>query len=152
MYFGSCSTTFKARFNNHISSFRHRSKAASTELSKHVWKLKNSNRPYNITWNVIKHATPFRSGAKACGLCLAEKLQIMQAKPGPLLNKRSELVSKCRHKAKFLRKTLCKCNFSLPLLTFRCSFNFNLNTAIPNVNVIYFGLYYIWKFAYHSRL
>ena len=104
VYFGSCSTTFKARFNNHTSSFRHRSKAASTELSKHVWKLKDSNRHYNITWNVVKHATPFRSGAKACGLCLAEKLQIMQAKPGPLLNKRSELVSKCRHKAKFLLK------------------------------------------------
>ena len=106
VYFGSCSTTFKARFNNHTFSFRHRSKAASTELSKHVWKLKDSNRSYNITWNVVKHATPFRSGAKACGLCLAEKLQIMQAKPGPLLNKRSELVSKCRYKAKFLLKNI----------------------------------------------
>ena len=106
VYFGSCSTTFKARFNNHTSSFRHRSKAASTELSKHVWKLKDSNRSYNITWNVVKHATPFCSGAKTCGLCLAEKLQIMQAKPGPLLNKRSELVSKCRHKAKFLLENI----------------------------------------------
>ena len=44
VYYRSCSTTFKARFNNHTSSFRHRSKAASTELSKHVWKLKDSNR------------------------------------------------------------------------------------------------------------
>ena len=79
---------------------------ASTELAKHVWKLKNLNCPYNITWNVIKHATTFRFGAKFRGLCLAEKLQIMQAKPGPLLNKRSELVSKCRHKAKFLLKNI----------------------------------------------
>ena len=106
VYFRSCSTTFKARFNNHNSLFRHRSKTASTELSKHVWKLKDSNRSYKITWNVVKHATSFLSGAKACGLCLAEKLQIMQAKPGPLLNKRSELVSKCRHKAKFLLKSI----------------------------------------------
>ena len=75
-------------------------------LQLHIWKLKDSNCPYNITWNVVKHATPFRSGAKTCGLCLAEKLQIMQAKPGPLLNKRSELVSKCRHKAKFLLKNI----------------------------------------------
>ena len=30
----------------------------------------------------------------------------MQAKPGPLLNKRSELVSKCRYKAKFLLKNI----------------------------------------------
>ena len=37
-------------------------------------------------------------------------------------------------------------------LTFCCSFNFNLNTVIPNVNVSYFGLYYIWQFAYHSCL
>ena len=106
VYFGSCSTTFKARLNNHTSSFRHRSKAASTELSKHVWKLKDTNRPYILTWNAVKHATPFRSGAKAFGLCLAEKLQIMQAKPGPLLNKRSELVFKCGHKAKFLLKNI----------------------------------------------
>ena len=102
VYFGSCSTTFKARSNNHTSLFRHRSKAAGTEISKHVWKLKDSNRPYSITWNVVKHATPFRSGAKVCGLCLAKTLQIMQAKPGSLLNKRSGLVFKCRHKAKFL--------------------------------------------------
>ena len=81
VYFGSCSTTFKARFNNHTSSFSR----------------------FNT---VVKQATPFRSGAKACGLCLAEKLQIMQAKPGPLLNKRSELVSKCWHKAKFLLKNI----------------------------------------------
>ena len=66
MYFRSCSTTFKARFNNHTSSFRHRSKAASTELSKHIWKLKDSNHPYNITWNEVKHTTLFHSGAKAC--------------------------------------------------------------------------------------
>ena len=104
VYFESCSTAFKARFNNHTSSFRHRRKAASMELSKHVWKLKDSNRLYNITWNILKHATPFRSGAKACDLFSAEKLQILQAKPGPLLNKHSELVSKCRHKAKFLLK------------------------------------------------
>ena len=45
-----------------------------------------------------------------------------------------------------------KCNFNLPLLTFHCSFNFNLNTVIPNVNIIYFGLYYIWQSAYHSCL
>ena len=54
----------------------------------------------------VKRATPFRSKAKTCGLCLAKKLQIMQAKPGPLLNKRSDLVSKCRHKAKFLLKNI----------------------------------------------
>ena len=76
VYFRSCSTTFEARFNNLTFSFRYRSKAASTELSKHVWKLKDSNRPYSITWNVVKHATPFCSEAKACGLCFAESYKL----------------------------------------------------------------------------
>ena len=71
VYFGPCSTTIKARFNNHTSSFRCWSKASSTELSKHIWKLKDSNHPYNITWNEVKHTTLFHSGAKAFGLCLA---------------------------------------------------------------------------------
>ena len=74
--------------------------------SKHVGSYGTQNRPYNNTWNVVKHATPFRTEAKTCGLCLAEKLQIMQVKPGPLQNNRSELVSKCRHKAKFLLKNI----------------------------------------------
>ena len=45
VYFGSCSTTFKARFNNHTSSFRHGSKVASMELSKHIWKLRTQTTP-----------------------------------------------------------------------------------------------------------
>ena len=36
-----------------------------------------------------------------CHLCLSEKLAILLAKPDTLLNKRSELVAKCRHRNKF---------------------------------------------------
>ena len=59
VYFGFCSRTFKARFNNRTYSFRHQSNVASTELSKHVLKLKDSNCYYDITWNAVKQATPF---------------------------------------------------------------------------------------------
>ena len=103
-YYGSCSTAFKKRFNNHSSSFRHQRPEKSIELSKRVWELKNKGHDYQIQWSVIKEAASYCGGAKTCSLCLAEKLQIILTKPKLLWNKRSELVSKCRHKNKFLRK------------------------------------------------
>ena len=39
-YFGLCQGTFKKRYSNHLCSFRHERYRSSTELSKHVWKLK----------------------------------------------------------------------------------------------------------------
>ena len=43
------------------------------------------------------HSTVMRK----CDLCLCEKLLIARANPASLLNKRDELVSKCRHMNKF---------------------------------------------------
>ena len=63
-------------------------------------KVKKKNNPN------IKEAAPYRCGARKCSLCFAEKLQIIKAKPEGLLNKRSELISKCRHKNKFLLKNV----------------------------------------------
>ena len=105
-YYGSCSTAFKTRFNNHSSSFRHQRLEKSTELSKRVWEHKNKGHNYQIQWSIIKEAAQYRCDAKICSLCLAEKLQIIKAKPEVLLNKRSELISKCRHKNKFLLKNV----------------------------------------------
>ena len=105
-YDGSCSTAFKKRLNNHSSSFRHQCLAKSTELSKQVWEHKNKGHDYQIQWSVIKEAAPYRCGAKICRLCLAEKLQIIKVKPEVLLNKRFELISKCRHKYKVLLKNV----------------------------------------------
>ena len=39
---------------------------------------------------------------RRCDLCLIEKLKIMREDPELLLNKRSELGSKCHHKSKFI--------------------------------------------------
>ena len=38
---------------------------------------------------------------KRCDLCLTEKVMIITANPDRILNKRSELISKCRHENKF---------------------------------------------------
>ena len=47
------------------------------------------------------HATPYQHGDKVCNLCMAEKYAILTANDDALLNKRSELVNKCRHKNKY---------------------------------------------------
>ena len=43
-YIGQASTSFKARFNNHTSSFRNQQYSKNTALSSHFWNVKNTSR------------------------------------------------------------------------------------------------------------
>ena len=45
----------------------------------------------------------YKNGQRTCNLCLTEKLFIIKCRDKHLLNSRSEIISKCRHKRKFLR-------------------------------------------------
>ena len=106
-YLGLCATSFKTRFNNHSSSFNHKNKSSSTELSKHIWELKEKNKQYSISWSIAKQCHGYNPVSKSCNLCLSEKFLICNFKEKPqLLNKKSELVSQCRHQSKFLLKSL----------------------------------------------
>ena len=98
-YYGTCEKNFKERYNNHTASFRNKNKEKSTELSKNIWELKDSNIEHNLKWRIASKAHPYVSGSKKCDLCLTEKLTIIKA--DTLLNTRDELVSKCRHIDKF---------------------------------------------------
>ena len=53
-YIGMTSNTFKERYRNHIKSFNHKKYSNETELSKHVWHLKENNTDYTIKWSIIK--------------------------------------------------------------------------------------------------
>lgn len=101
-YIGLTSNEFKTRYNNHKSSFKNISKRYATELSKHVWDLKDQGRDYSITWKVICSATSYTNMTKKCNLCIAEKYYIICKPELASLNKRTELVRKCLHKQKFL--------------------------------------------------
>ena len=46
------------------------------------------------------------SGGKLCDLCLTEKLTILMADPRSTLNKRDEIMTKCKHKRKYLLGTV----------------------------------------------
>ena len=93
--------TFKKRFTQHKQSFRNQKYANSTELSKYIWELKDKNKDYNIQWTIITSAKAYNNISKRCDLCLTEKLHIMKGNKDSLLNKRSEMISKCRHENKF---------------------------------------------------
>ena len=94
-YFGCCETEFKTRFYNHRQSFNHRDKTNATELSKTLSK-------YNLV-NCLQIICIHQRGQTLQSL-LSRKLAILQADQHTLLNKRSEFVSKCRHRNKFKLK------------------------------------------------
>lgn len=76
---------------------------------KHHWKRwktrtvknKNGEKQHNIMWSIICKANAYNNRSKRCNLCLTEKLCIVKSKNNNLLNKRDELISKCRHENKF---------------------------------------------------
>ena len=104
-YYGS-SEDFKLRYNNQTKSFRNQQYANDTVLSKHIWELKNTNTPYNITWSIAAYASAYQIGSRRCGLCITEKYVIARAKQKNLLNRRTEIISKCRHRNKYLLKNI----------------------------------------------
>lgn len=105
-YIGVTGGDFKTRYRNHTKSFNHKKYSNNTELSKHIWKLKESDRAFSIKWSLIKHVPVYRAGSRRCNLCLEEKLIILKQRNCNLLNKRTELFSKCRHVTRHLLKPM----------------------------------------------
>ena len=100
IYYGTSEGTFKTRYANHKKSFKYKKYQKDTELSNEYWRLKELNAQPKVTFYIKKRCPPTkRTGS--CYLCLNEKLLILEHKEDNLLNKRNELVSKCRHKNKF---------------------------------------------------
>ena len=99
-YIGVTANNFKDRSRNLLKSFQHTKYANNTELSKHIWKLKDNNRAFTIKWSIIKRVPAYRPGSRRCNLCLEEKLLLMKGDQNVLLNKRNELFARCRHVTK----------------------------------------------------
>ena len=79
-YIGMTSNTFKERYRNHIKSFTHKKYSNETELSKHVWHLKQKKTDFTIKWSIIKKSISYTGGSKRCNLCLEEKISILKEK------------------------------------------------------------------------
>ena len=100
-YNGMSEPPFRQIFASHLTSLCHPRYRNSTEMSKHVWNLKEQEKDFSIAWRIIERARPYDNISKRCGLCLAEKLRIITSKDPPILNSGTELISKCRHANKF---------------------------------------------------
>ena len=101
-YIGLTENQFKTRYYNHKATFTHRNKANSTELSKHIWKLKDQGKAYTIKWKIICKTKAFNRSTNKCKLCIAEKYYIIFQHSQSTLNERRELVTTCRHSNKHL--------------------------------------------------
>ena len=101
LYIGLTELPFKSRYYVHQQSFRDAKHKYSTELSRHVWELKQKKEEPIITWSIAGKAHSYDNGTKRCDLCITKKLFIINSDKGRLLNRRSELLSKFRHQNKF---------------------------------------------------
>ena len=107
-YVGLTEGEFKTRWNAHNSSFKNEKYEQATELSKHIWDLKRSNTNFKTSWKVLDRTSAYSNRTKRCNLCLLEKYYILFRPDLATLNKKLELVSCCRHAAKFLLKNAKK--------------------------------------------
>ena len=104
VYLGTVEGDFKQRFYNHQMSFNNEGHSTDTTLSRYVWEIKNKFkiRP-SMERSIIKSVPAYSNISKKCQLCLQQKFEILNyPNPNELLNKRSELISKCSHVNKFL--------------------------------------------------
>ena len=100
-YVGLATNCFKDRYRNHMSSFRPTNRRNDTELSKHIWTLKDAKKSFHVQWKVIKKCKPHDNVSKKCNLCLQEKFFIICRMDLFTLNKRNELVSSCPQRKRF---------------------------------------------------
>lgn len=101
-YIGLTEKEFKTRWYQHRHDFNN--KQDSTELSKHIWDLRKNNKDFEISWKIMKKVPKLNNGQKMCRLCTTEALYIIKKNSKGQLNKRNEIMNKCRHQNKFLLK------------------------------------------------
>jgi len=101
-YTGMSAPPVKTRISSHVTTFQYPKYEKSTELAKHVWSAKKAGKSFEIEWSIIDRAKAYSNISKKCNLCTTEKFHILKSSGPSSLNKRSELVSKCRHQNNYL--------------------------------------------------
>ena len=105
-YIGLTGDPFKTRYNNHTKSFRNIIYKTDTELSNHIWTLKNKGIEYKISWKIIDRGKTFNSVSRICQLCTLEKYYLLFKPEICSLNTNDELGAYCRHQQKLLHCNL----------------------------------------------
>ena len=104
LYYGTFEGEFKSRFYNSTKSFRE--KGHETEFSKYIWQLKDESKNDRLRWKIFIYVTPYKCGTRRYNLCLTEKYVIGRKDQEHFINKRTEIISKCHHRNKYLIKNV----------------------------------------------
>ena len=102
VYIG-CTEDYKQRLANHKMSFKNSGQKNATCLSRYIWANGLNPNP-NISWELVKHAWPYKPGGRVCDLCLSEKMIILtenKQNKHMCLNQRNESTDRCVHKLKY---------------------------------------------------
>ena len=100
-YKGIRSTTWKERYGNHRKAFRNDYYEKDSALSEEVWNIKRKDGQYTIQCQKHQNFPSYTPKMMKCSLCMNEKLETALHKGDDLLNKRSEIISQCRHRNRF---------------------------------------------------
>ena len=96
-------TAYKKR--NSKQAFRTIKNPSTTKTTKmtrnYRMKIKASKEEPVFEWKNLGQHQPYNVNTKWCLLCLNEKLQITIYRENNMLNKRTEIISKCRHRNKY---------------------------------------------------
>ena len=96
-YYGISHTPCKEPYENHKTSFRHRSHLTASDLSKYYRKLVDNGAVPTIKFSIAKHVKG-NTFINNCNLFQSEEAFIIRSLDDVnMLNKRSEFISKCRH-------------------------------------------------------
>ena len=101
-YYGVCEIAFKLKYTNHKKMFNNIKYQTDTELSNEYWNIISANKTSNVSWEILGTHKSYNQSSKRCLLCLNEKLAIALHKDDNMLNKRSEIISKCKHRNKYM--------------------------------------------------
>ena len=101
IYKGITERIFKERNREHKKTFNNLGKKNDSMLSEEVWRIKELGGTPQVTWKILQKSKTYNPQARRCALCLTEKLAIAEHEGKDILNKRSEIVAKCRHQLKY---------------------------------------------------
>ena len=120
-YIGLTDNTFKERHRNHKKLFKNAKYKTETELSVHLWKLKQQKIEYTIKWKVIHRGKSFNPVSKICQLCTKEKYYLIFKPNLCSLNENKEFGAHCRHQKKLLHSSTVHNPWPFPV-PFLCCF------------------------------
>ena len=113
IYHGTSKGTSKQRYENQKKSFNNKQRRADTELSKEYSRIKEFKAQPQVKLYFLKKYRPAKRTV-ICYLCLNEKLFIIEHQRNDLINQRTELISKCKHKNK-VKLINCKTLWKVPV-------------------------------------